>query len=72
MRLGIRRFGMAIFGFMVLVAVLVVGLSWRVYAGPEQEKQTSALAQQLFHFVYESSRAIKPVASPTPTGSTIK
>jgi hypothetical protein len=68
MSLGARRLGMAIFGFMVLV----VGLSWCVYAGPEQEKQTSALAQQLFRFVYESSRAIKSAASPTPRGSTIK
>jgi hypothetical protein len=63
---------MAIFGFMVLAAVLVVGLSWCVYARPDQEKQASAIAQQLFHFVYESSRAIKPAASPTPTGNTIR
>jgi hypothetical protein len=63
---------MAIFGLMVLVVELVVGLSWCVYAGPDQEKQASAIAQQLFHFLYESSRAIKPAASPTPTGSTIR
>jgi hypothetical protein len=68
MKSGARMLGMAILGLVVLIAISVGGLSAWVYSGPEQEKQASAIARELFRFIYQSSQAVSP-SSPSPTAS---
>ena len=72
MRLEARTLGMVIMGLVVLTGISVAGLSAWVYSGPEHEKQASAMARQLFHFVYESSQGVRPAPSPTASGGEIK
>jgi hypothetical protein len=73
MKSGARMLGMAILGLVVLTAVSVAGLSAWVYSGPEREKQASAIARELFHFIYQSSQGVSSSSpSPTASGDTIK
>ena len=71
MKLRARTLGIVILGLVVLTGISVAGLSAWVYSGQEHEKQASAIARQLFHFAYQSSQ-IRPAASPTSSGGTIK
>ena len=71
MKLRARTPGMVILGLVVFTGISVSGLTAWVYSGPEREKQASAIARQLFHFVYQSSQ-VRPAASPTASGGTIK
>jgi hypothetical protein len=62
---------MVILGLVVLTGISVAGLTAWVYSGPEREKQASAIARQLFHFVYQYSQ-VRPAVSPAASGGTIK
>jgi hypothetical protein len=68
MKSGARMLGMVILGLVVLTAISVAGLSAWVYSGHEQEKQASASARELFHFIYQSSQGVG-TSSPSPTAS---
>ena len=73
MKSGARMLGMVIFGLMTLIAISVGGLSAWVYSGQEHEKQASASARELFHFIYQSSQGVSSSSpSPTASGNTIK
>ena len=71
MKLSARMLGMVVLGLVVLSGLSTLGLGVWVYSGPEQQKQASGIARQLFHFVYQSSQSVSPAPSPT-TGHAIK
>ena len=72
MKLRARMLGMVILALVILGGLSTLGLSVWVYRGPEQEKQASAIARQLFHFVYQSSQASPSSPSPVASGHAIK
>jgi hypothetical protein len=72
MKLSARMLGMVVLGLVVLSGLSTLGLGLWVYRGGDQEKEASAIARQVFHFIYQSSQSARPAPSPTASGHAIK